>query len=133
MAHRGLQNVHVKKYLDHATHMAHTRTWSASACCTVHGSRVDPAAGCPLEADIALLTPGWPPAVPHQPVVVHAAVEKFENIIVFGMWINRQKPIYNKFFSTVFKELEGLINKNVKINGKQTQFTVYISLIIKIL
>ena len=63
----------------------------------------------------------------------HSSREKFENIIVFGMWINRQKPIYNKFFSTVFKELEGLINKNVKINGKQTQFTVYISLIIKIL
>ena len=68
-------------------YVAYTRTWSASACCTVHGSRVDPAAGCPLQADIALLTPGWPPAVPHQPVVVHAAakgyrnyVEKFENI-----------------------------------------------------
>ncbi len=44
--------------------------------------------------------------------------ERFENVILFGVWISRRKPLYNKFFATVFEELSGLINKNVNINGK---------------
>ena len=48
----------------------------------------------------------------------HSSREKFENIIVFGMWISRRKPLYNEFFKTVFKELSFLVNKTVKMNGK---------------
>ena len=42
----------------------------------------------------------------------HSSREKFENIILFGVWISRRKPLYNEFFKTVFEELSCLIKQN---------------------
>ncbi len=47
-------------------------TWAAHTGGSVHGCWVDPTAAAPLQLDVSILTPGWPPAVPHQPVVIHA-------------------------------------------------------------
>jgi hypothetical protein len=43
--------------------------------------------------------------------------ERFENIIIFGIWISKTKPVYNEFFTSVFSKLNTIINNIIVING----------------
>jgi len=44
--------------------------------------------------------------------------EKFDNIIILGVWIHNSKPIYDKFFERAYAQLADLKNKKIKIDNK---------------
>ena len=53
----------------HPAHVLHVVTWPSSTGRPVHRGGVDPALGCSLQLDVAVLSPALTPGVPHKPVV----------------------------------------------------------------
>jgi hypothetical protein len=45
--------------------------------------------------------------------------EKFENIVIFGLWLSKKKPEYQEYLKRVLDKLSIDINRQVLINGLQ--------------